>query len=255
MRNVLAVARRELRASFSSPIACVVLTVFVFLSGLFFQGYLGDVFSYALQARQFGGGQPIDMPGLVVRASLGTLSGILLFIVPITTMGLISEEKKRGTLELLLTLPLTDFQLVLGKFLSAVAFYLLMLISTAVPMSVLFLYGDPALGPIATAYLGLFLYGVALLAIGLFVSSLTESQIIAGIMSFGVSVVLLMVDRLAQDAVSTSREVLEYLSIVGHLDGFLGGVLTISDVVFYLSLTTLGLFLTYRSIDAMRWKG
>jgi ABC-2 type transport system permease protein len=122
-------------------------------------------------------------------------------------------------------------------------------------MSVLFLYGDPALGPIATAYLGLFLYGVALLAIGLFVSSLTESQIIAGIMSFGVSVVLLMVDRLAQDAVSTSREVLEYLSIVGHLDGFLGGVLTISDVVFYLSLTTLGLFLTYRSIDAMRWKG
>jgi len=255
VKNILAVAGRELRAYFTSPIAYVVLTVFVFMSGMFFQGYLGDVFAYALQVRQFGGGQPIDMPGLVIQASLGTLSGILLFIVPITTMGLFAEEKKRGTMELLLTLPLSDFQLVMGKFAAAVVFYLAMLVISAIPMSVLFLYGDPAWGPIVAAGLGIFLYGVSLLAIGLFISTLTENQIIAGVLSFGVAVLLLMVDRLGDDQTSAVGQVLSYLSILGHLDSFLQGVLATSHVVFYLSLMMLGLFLTYRSIDAMRWKG
>lgn len=260
MKNILTLAEREFRAYFTSPIAYVVLTMFVFLSGVFFQTILSQVVEYAsmagLQAQQFGGEiPPFDVPGLVSESFMGTLSVILLFVLPMTTMGLFSEEKKRGTMELLLTLPLTDLQVVAGKFLAAMAFYLVMLATTAVPMSALFLYGDPAWGPLATAYLGLFLYGAALVALGLFVSTLTENQIIAGVLTFGVILLLWMVDSLAQGAAATTREVLTHMSILGHLDDFLAGVLALSHVVFYLSLMTLGLFLTYRALDTMRWKG
>ena len=260
MRNVLAIVEREMRSYFASPVAYVVLTIFVFLSGVFFQTILTQIVQYAtaasMQSQQFGGApQPIDVPGLISENFIGTLSVILLFMLPMTTMGLFSEEKKRGTIELLLTAPLTDLQVVIGKFLAAVSFYLVMLATTVIPMSVLFLYGDPAAGPVATAYLGLFLYGVALLAVGLFISTLTENQIIAGVLSFGAILLLWMVDVLASNAVSTTRQVLTYLSILGHLEDFMGGVLVTSDVIFYISLTTLGLFLTYRSVEAMRWKG
>lgn len=255
MKNILALVGREMRSYFASPIAYVVLTVFVFLSGVFFQMYLSRVFLYALQVQQFGGGQPIDMPGLVSQTYLNVLGLVLLFMLPMTTMGLFAEEKRRGTMELLLTLPLTDFQVVMGKFLAAVSFYLVMLATTAIPMSVLFLYGDPAWGPIATAYLGLLLYGLALLAIGVFISSLTENQIIAGVVSFGVIFLLWLLDLMAENATTAAGEVLTYLSILAHLDDFMGGVLVTSHVIFYLSLMTLGLFLTYRAIDAMRWKG
>jgi ABC-2 type transport system permease protein len=130
-----------------------------------------------------------------------------------------------------------------------------MLATTWVPTSVLFIYGDPAWGPILTGYLGLLLYGVAILALGLFISTLTENQIVAGVLSFGAILLLWMVDVLAQGSTATTRTVLEYLSILGHLDDFIRGVLGTSDVVFYLSLMALGLFLTYRSIDSMRWRG
>lgn len=255
MRNVLAVVGREMRSYFASPIAYVVLTVFVFLSGVFFQMYLSRVYLYALQVQQFGGGQPIDMPGLVSQTFLNVLGLVLLFILPMTTMGLFSEEKKRGTMELLLTLPLTDFQVVLGKFLAAVSFYLVMLLTTLVPMSTIFFFSDPAWGPIATGYLGLVLYGLALLSIGLFISSLTENQIIAGVISFGVIFLLWLLDLVAQNSGTTTGAVLNYLSILAHLDDFMGGVLVTSHVIFYLSLTALGLFLTYRAVDALRWKG
>lgn len=260
MRNIGAIVGRELRSYFSSPVAYVVLTIFVFLAGIFFQSILSQVVRFAsisaIQSQQFGGApQPIDAPGIVSESFMGTLSVVLLFMLPMITMGLFSEEKKRGTMELLLTAPLTDVQVVMGKFLAAVAFYAIMLASTAIPMSVLFLFGDPAWGPILSAYLGLLLYGVAILTLGLFVSTLTENQIIAAVLSFGTILLLWMIDVLGESAEGATGAVLTYLSVLEHLQDFLGGVLVTSHVVFYLSLTTLGLFLTYRSIDAMRWKG
>ena len=172
MRNILAIVERELRAYFSSPIAYVVLTIFVFLSGIFFRSILSQVMQMALisqmQAQQLGP-RPMDMPGMISRGFLSTMSVILLFIMPMLTMALFSEEKKRGTIELLLTAPLTDLEVVLGKFFAAAAFYLILLLSTCIPMAVLYLYGSPASGPILTAYLGLLLYGLAILAIGLFI--------------------------------------------------------------------------------------
>jgi ABC-2 type transport system permease protein len=260
MRNILAIVERELRAYFVSPVAYVVLAIFVFLSGVFFQTITTQLVqaaqAIAFQSQQFGGAVPaIDVPGEISRQYFGTLSVILLFMLPMITMGLFSEEKKRGTIELLLTAPLTDFEVVMGKFLSAVAFYTIMLVTTFVPMSVLFMYSDPAWGPLATGYLGIFLYGVGLLALGLFVSTLTENQIVSGVLGFGMILLLWMVDVIGQGATETTRAVLTYLSVLSHLGDFMNGVLASSNVIFYLSLVTLGLFLTYRSIDSLRWRG
>src|SRR6266850_3585192 len=231
MRNILAIVERELRAYFNSPIAYVVLTIFVFLSGIFFRSILSQVMQMALisqmQAQQLGP-RPMDMPGMISRGFLSTMSVILLFIMPMLTMALFSEEKKRGTIELLLTAPLTDLEVVLGKFFAAGAFYLILLVSTWIPMAVLYLYGSPASGPILTAYLGLLLYGLAILAIGLFISTLTENQIIAAVISFGTIMMLWLVDVLASNAESGSKEVLTYLSILSHLDDFMKGVLSTS---------------------------
>jgi ABC-2 type transport system permease protein len=259
MRNILAIVERELRAYFSSPIAYVVLTIFVFLSGIFFRSILAQVMQMGLisqmQAQQLGP-RPMDMPGMISRGFLSTMSVILLFIMPMLTMGLFSEEKKRGTIELLLTAPITDLQVVLGKFFAAGAFFIILLLSTWVPMGALYLYGSPASGPILTAYLGLLLYGLAIIAVGLFISTLTENQIIAAVLSFGTIMVLWLVDVVANNAESpTSKGVLTYLSILSHLDDFMKGVLSTSHIIFYLSLMLVGLFLTYRSIDSLRWRG
>ena len=259
MRNILAIVERELRAYFSSPIAYVVLTIFVFLSGLFFRSILAQVMQMGLisqmQAAQLGP-RPMDMPGMISRGFLSTMSVILLFIMPMLTMGLFSEEKKRGTIELLLTAPVTDLQVVLGKFFAAGTFFVILLLSTAIPTAVLYLYSTPASGPILTAYLGLLLYGLSIVAIGLFISTLTENQIIAAVLSFGTIMVLWLVDVVANNAESpTSKGILTYLSILSHLDDFMKGVLSTSHIIFYLSLMLIGLFLTYRSIDSLRWRG
>jgi ABC-2 type transport system permease protein len=258
MRNILAIVERELRAYFSSPIAYVVLTIFVFLSGIFFRSILTQVMEMALRATMMAqqtGPRPLDMPGMISRGFLSTMSVILLFIMPMLTMGLFSEEKKRGTIELLLTAPLTDLQVVLGKFFAAAAFFVILLATTWVPMAVLFIYGDPAAGPILTAYLGLLLYGLTIIAIGMFISTLTENQIIAAVLSFGTIMVLWLVDVVAANAEATSKEILTYLSILSHLDDFMKGVLATSHIIFYVSLMLIGLFLTYRSVDSLRWRG
>ncbi len=258
MRNVLTIVGRELRSYFVSPVAYVVLGVFVLLSGVFFQAILVQTLQMVqtIQAQSFGGTpQPVDVPGEISRQYFGTLGVILLFMLPMITMGLFSEERKRGTIELLLTAPVTDLQLVAGKFGAAVAFYAVLLGVTLAPISTLFLYADPAVGPLVTAYLGLFLYGASLLALGLFVSTLTENQIAAGVMTFGLILWLWIVDVLGGAAGGTMRAVLTRLSILTPLGDFMNGVLAVSNLVFYMSLAALGLFLTYRSIDAWRWKG
>jgi len=156
----------------------------------------------------------------------------------------------------LLTAPLTDLQVVLGKFFAGVTFFLILLLTTWIPTGFLYLYSSPASGPILTAYLGLLLYGLALIAIGLFISTLTENQIIAAVLSFGTIMVLWLVDVLANNADSTTgKAVLTYLSIISHLDDFMKGVLSTSHIIFYMSLMLVALFLTYRSIDSLRWRG
>ena len=259
MRNIFVIAERELKAYFVSPIAYVLLTVFLVLSGFFFSLILGNMVEgsarRAMMSAQSGQPPPpLDMPGEVSQAFLQVVSSIMLFLFPMITMSLFSEEKKRGTIELLLTAPITDLQIVLGKFLAASAFYVAMLLATVLDLAVLYVYSSPASGPIATAYLGLLLYGLSVISIGMFLSTLTENQIIAAVLSFAALLVFWVIDAAAQSAGESVKAVLSYLSIGSHLNDFLTGVITTSNLIFYVSLIVVGLFLTYRSLDSLRWR-
>jgi ABC-2 type transport system permease protein len=259
MRNIFVIAEREFKAYFISPIAYVVLTIFILLSGFFFTVILGNIVEgasmRAMQSAQSGQPPaPLDVPGEISRSFLGVVSSIMLFMFPMITMALFSEEKKRGTIELLLTAPITDLQVVLGKFVAASAFYAVLLLTTLVNIAVLYVYSSPASGPILTAYLGLLLYGLAVIALGMFISTLTENQIIAAVLSFAVILMFSVVDALSRSAGETLGAVLSYLSLIGHLNDFLMGVLSTSHIIFYLSLVLVGIFLTYRSLDSLRWR-
>jgi ABC-2 type transport system permease protein len=260
MRNIFVIAERDFKTYFTSPIAYVVLTIFILLAGFFFSLILNQVVeSSTMQAMQSAQtGQPPaarDMPGEVSTAFLNVVSSIMLFIFPMITMALFSEEKKRGTIELLLTAPITDFQVVLGKFFAASAFYVVLLLTTLVEMSVLYVYSKPASGPILTAYLGILLYGLAVVAIGMFISTLTENQIIAAVLSFGTVLLFMLLDAFSRRAGESAKAVLTYLSIIEHLNDFLMGIVSTSHVIYYVSLILVGLFLTYRSLDSLRWRG
>jgi ABC-2 type transport system permease protein len=255
----MAIIERELGTYFISPIAYVMLTCFILLSGMVFQGLLSQAMDIAarlsMQGAQAGAGAtPFDMPAYITQQFLGTATVLFLFMIPMITMGLFAEEKKRGTMELLLTAPVTDIEIVLGKFMAAVSFFVILLISTFLPIATLYLYGKPAAGPIFAGYLGLFLYGTALVAIGLFISTLTENQIVAGFLGFAAALSLWFVDLVASRAEGSFKSVLEYLSVISHIQDFMKGVLSTADVIFYVSLTLLCLFLTYRSVDSLRWK-
>ncbi len=255
MQNVVAIWQREMKSYFLSPIAYVVLTVFLFLSGFFFYSILTAVVQSTMMQGQFGqGAQPVDVPRIVSQSFFGTTSVILLFMIPMLTMGLFAEEKRRGTIELLLTTPVGNFQAMMGKYLASVTFLVIMFFSSGITISALFIYGRPEWKPILGAYLGLLLYGCALLAVGLFISTLTEHQIIAMVITFGVILVLWLIESFSTSATGVSKDVLNYLSVIGHLDDFIKGVIDTSHVIFYLTFAFVGLFLTYRSLESMRWK-
>ena len=255
MQNILAIWQREMKSYFVSPIAYVVLTVFVFFTGFFFYSILSAVMQSAMYQAAYGqGAPPMDMPGIITRNVFGTLSVVLLFMIPMLTMGLFAEEKKRGTIELLLTTPVGNLQALLGKYLATLTFLVIMLLASGITIAILFIYGDPELKPILGAYLGLFLYGAALLAVGLFISTLTENQIVAGLITFGVILVLWLVDSFAGSLQGAVRDVLSYLSVISHLDDFIKGVVDTANVIFYVTFAFVGLFLTYRSLESLRWK-
>ena len=259
MKSILVIAERELKTYFSSPIAYVALTIFTFLAGVVFYFFVGvmveSVGTRAMMSAQTGRPpDPIDMPGVIVQNMFNFLSFVLLLVLPMITMALFSEEKKRGTMELLLTAPVTDLQVVLGKFLAAGVFYMILLATTVVELTILFAYSTPAKGPILSAYFGMALYGLAIIAVGMFISTLTDSQVISVILTFGVLMVLWLIDALARSASATTKAILSYLSILEHTNDFLQGVVSTSHVIFYISFIALGIFLTYRSLDSLRWR-
>ena len=253
MQNIFAIWQRELKAYFVSPIAYVVLTVFTFLSGFFFFAILANVVQNTMM-QQGPQSQPVDVPGIVTRSVFGTLSVIFLFMIPMLTMGLFAEEKRRGTMELLLTTPVSNVQALIGKYIASLTFLLIMVVLSALTISPLFIYGSPDWKPIMGGYLGLFIYGAALLALGLFISTLTENQIVSAAITFGVILVLWLIEAFSSGAQGVAKDVLTYLSVIGHLDDFIKGVIDTSHVIFYLTFALVGLFLTYRSLESMRWR-
>jgi ABC-2 type transport system permease protein len=256
MQNILAIWQREMKSYFVSPVAYVILTIFLVLAGLFFFGNLSEVVQFTLSQAQMGeSGQPIDVPAYVVRSLFDTLTVILLFLIPMMTMRLFAEEKKQKTLELLLTAPIGNLQTMLGKYIASLTFLVILLASVGFTISPLYIYGQPDSKPIISAYLGLFLYGAALLALGLFISTLTENQIIAVVITFGISLTLFLVSVFSSYATGAMREAINYLSIISHLEDFIKGVIDTSHVIYYLTFVFFWLFLAYRSLESMRWRG
>ena len=261
MKGIYAVFRKELSLYFVSPIAYVVVGGFLLLAGFFFQTFLGLIDQHsrqmAMQSMQFGTPFEIDVPGETMRSFFGVCGTILLFVVPMLTMGSYAEERKRGTMELLMTSPVTDLEIVLGKYFAALALYLIMLLPTVLQMFILFRGSDPT-PPWRLAlcgYIGVFLLGGSLLAIGQFLSSLTENQIIASVWTFIVFLLLWVLDAAVRgSSQSGAGAVAKYLSVMRHFDDFIRGVMVGSNLIYYLSLITLGLLLTMRSIDSMRWR-
>lgn len=261
MRNFLAVARKELHTLFVSPVAYVVLTIFFLVSGYFFYAILTTIIEglmqQAMQAQQFGmPSPPRDVPSLVMRSFFGVISTVLLFLVPMITMATFADEKRRGTVELLFTSPLTNTQLILGKFTGVLIFFFIMLVPTKLNVLLLYLFSDPPppLSPLLVGYLGAFLLGGSLLAFGVFVSSLTENQIVAAVGTFGLFLILWVLDALAGASSTLVNETLRYLSVLNHYEDFTRGVLDTQHLVFYLSLVGLGLFLTSVSLDSVKWR-
>jgi len=257
MRNILAIAQKELKSYFNSPIAYIVIGLWALLYGYFFVAILNFFVRQSMQMNQFGmqGPQAMNVNQQLIRPLLQNVLILILFLMPMVTMRAYSEEKRSGTIELLLTSPLTDFQIILGKFFGAMALYSVMLAVTLIHLGLLFAYGHPEWKPIVTAYIGLLLMGGCFISLGLFISSLTKNQIVAGMVTFAVFLLLWVITWIGSFSGPTVDKVTQYLSIVDHYDDFGKGVLDTTHLIYYVSFITFGLFLTAKSVDSERWRG
>jgi len=251
----MAIAGKEIRGYFTSPIAYIVIGFFALLFGYFFYALLSIFERQSMQVQMQMGGGGMNINQMLIAPLLMNASVLVLFVLPMVTMRTYSEEKRSGTIELLLTSPITDFEIIMGKFLGALALFAAMLAVTLVHMGVLFMFGTPEWKPIATGYLGLLLMGGSFLSLGLFISSLTRNQIVAGMITFSVFLLLWVINWVSTFVGPTAQTILGYLSITEHFDDFAKGIIDTKHVVYYLSFIAMGLFLTMKSVDSERWRG
>jgi ABC-2 type transport system permease protein len=256
MRNTLAIAQKEIRSYFASPVGYVVIGLFALLYGYFYVTMLSYFIRQSMQMGQFGGGQgSMNVNQVMIRPLLQNVTILILFIMPLVTMRTYAEEKRSGTIELLLTSPLTDVEIILGKFLGALALWGAMLGVTVIHILLLFAYGRPEWKPLVTAYLGLLLMGGCFISVGLLISSLTKNQIVAGVTTFAVFLLLWIINWIGSFSGPTVNAVTQYLSIVDQYDDFAKGVVDTSHLIYYVSFIGFGLFLTAKSVDSERWRG
>lgn len=259
MAGLYAIYRKEMGHYFVSPVAYVVVGIFLFLSAYFFNFYLTAVMQQAMQmqmqAMETGMHPNIDITIEVMRAFFGLLSTLVLFLTPMLTMGVFAEERKRGTMELLMTSPITEAEIVLGKFLASLSLFSIMLLPTAGYLIFIYARSEPVppWRMLVAGYLGVLLLGGCLLALGSFISSLTENQLIAAVLTFAAFLIVWVID-LGKNAGDTAGNVFQYLSVIRHYDDFTRGVIDTSSLIYYVSFISFFVFLTVRSVDSMRWR-
>ncbi|MCX7918408.1 MAG: ABC transporter permease subunit [bacterium] len=236
MRNVYYIAQREIKSYFSSPIAYVLIAAFLLVSGFFY----------------------VVIINFTRTAELGLLfhniAIMLLLLSPVITMRLIAEERRTGTIELLLTAPITETEAVVGKYFGAVCVYLLMLILTLHFPLFLIAFGNPDKGPIISGYLGLFLMGSSFLAIGILASSFARNQIVAAVFGFSLLLLLWLFSAIAQQFSGPVGSVIQYLSIYEHFNNFIRGIIDTQDIIYFLSFIIIALFLAVRVMHNKKWK-
>ncbi len=235
MKNTATIALKEFKSYLASPMAYIVTGIFLALTGFFFR------YSAATYAET-------SIRGFVETGSL-----VLLLLAAVLTMRLLAEERKMGTLELLLTAPVRDSEIIVGKFLGSLGILTVMLALTFYYPILLMSFGDPDMGPIGTSYLGLFLLGGASLAVGIFASSLTSNQIVAAVVAGGILFALWFVGMAADYLPEAIGEVIGYFSLSYYFPDFMRGVIDTRGIIYYLSISVLFLFLAIRSLENSRW--
>lgn len=257
MRNILAIAAKDLRSQFVSPIAYVVLTGFLLLGGWFFFNLLARfnfLLNLYLSFRNPEAMERLNLNDFVIAPLLHNLSVILVILVPVITMRSFAEEKRSGTYELLMTSPLTVTEIVLGKFFGAFAFVFFMLLLTFVYPLILVAYGNPEIGVLLSGFLGLLLLATAFVAVGLLTSSFTENQIIAAVSCLVALLLLYVISWPADTAGETMGAVLKYVSLTEHFSELVKGIIDTRDLMYFGSVIVLALFLTQRSVESLRWR-
>ena len=237
MKNTLAIAWKETRTYFASPMAYIIMAVYTALAAYYFVDSISGV-----------------LPEATIRGYVFPSILIFTLLSPIITMRLLAEEQKLGTLELLMTSPVRDYEIVLGKFLASMASLISLLVPTIYLVLLLMWFATPDTGPILSGYLGLIFFGMATLSVGLFASSLSGNQIVAAVVAMGILLFLSIIDLASSYVSGVFIEVVLQISITTHLEGFARGVIDTHDLAFYVIFTTFMLFLTVRSLESRRWR-
>lgn len=259
--NLIAIYRKELQTYFASPLPFVIAGVFWLLAGFFFvlilQSTLQEAAQVDLQTQAIGATPPpIDVPLAVLQNFLGVMGSLALVILPILSMGLYAEERKRGTLELLATSPITNWVVALGKFLGVLTFFVTLVLPLLIYETLTFNAANPPFQPwvMLVGHGGLILLAAAILSLGLLMSSLTESSILAAILTFALILILWVLDLLGQNIGGPVGEVLNHLSLLKHYTTLIQGVVDTQGLVLFASYILSGLFLTALAIDALRFQ-
>jgi ABC-2 type transport system permease protein len=238
VKNTMLIARREFKTYLTSPMAYIVACVFLVLIGALFVWYF----------------ERTDYSDTSINGYLDIWGNLVLMLFAAAlAMRLIAEEKKLGTWELLLTAPIRDTEVVLGKYLGSLGVLVSMLILTLYFPLLLWIFGDPDTGPILTGYLGILLLGAASLSIGMFASSVTSNQIVAAVIAGGILAVLYFIGAAGDSISGAVGDILSYISLSSHFPDFVNGIIDTRAIIYYLSVIALFLFLTIRSIETSRW--
>lgn len=258
MYNTFWIYRRELTSFFFSPIAYVILAAWTILMGIF---YSGAFLSYAVVSMQLARNPQaaaqynITPTSAVLEPVFSSVTVILLFVAPLLTMRLFSEEKKQGTIELMLTFPLRNGQMFAGKYLSILSIYLILLAITFVYPVILSAFVNVDWTIVSSAYLGLILTGMAFLSVGLMASSWTSNQIVAAMVAFMILLATFLMEALAISASEPFSSILRHLSLGMHLRNFIRGIIDTRDIVYLVSINILCGFMVLRSLEYYRWRG
>tara|TARA_B100000686_G_C16491340_1_gene812260 strand:- start:62 stop:829 length:768 start_codon:yes stop_codon:yes gene_type:complete len=255
MKNSWIIAKRDLHSFFNSPIFYVITTIFLIIYSYIFINILSFFSMQSVQSGQFQQmGIALNINEMVIEPSFHNMAVILLLMIPIVTMRSFSEEKKSKTFRLLLSSPINLKEIVFGKFLACMIVVMVMVLLSSYSMGFLFMIAEPDLGPVLTGYLGILLMAGCYVSVGVFASSLTENQIVAAVITFGFSLFMWVIGWGSQSTDSATGQVLEYLSIMEHMDRFLKGIIETSDLAYYLTFIIFGLILCHRVLDSNRWR-
>lgn len=257
LQRFIAIYKKELKTFFSLPIAYAIIIVFMVLSGYFFSSIANYYSAVSLRSmnQYYRSMMDLNIIEGIFRPYFHNMVVILLLVIPLITMRLFAEEKKDGTAELLFTYPVKDTTIVLAKYCASMTVFLIMLVGTLSSMIILRIITAYEILTSLTGILGLLLIASAFMMLGIFISTLTESQIVAAVISFGVLLLFFVISWGSQSVGPTFGKILQELSIIEHFDSFSKGLIDTSDIIYYINFTILFFFLTLRILESKQWRG